>query len=63
MARRGLFHDPTLVFADVAVLGADPVADIRNTRAIERVYREGVLAVSGRPAPAGSTCPAAAGST
>jgi imidazolonepropionase-like amidohydrolase len=48
--------------ADVVVLGADPVADIRNTRAIERVYREGVLAVS-TPAPAGSTCPAPAGST
>jgi imidazolonepropionase-like amidohydrolase len=49
--------------ADVVVLGADPVADIRNTRAIERVYREGVLAVSTPPAPAVSARPAPAGST
>ncbi len=31
--------------ADLVVLRADPVAEIRNTRAIERVYREGVLVV------------------
>lgn len=49
--------------ADVLVLRADPVADIRNTRAIERVYREGALAVSAGAAPVGSTGPAAAGST
>jgi len=29
--------------ADVVVLSKDPVADIRNTRSIERVYRGGIL--------------------